>query len=511
MRGRPFLLRTVYPRPHGEAGRLVLHRAPALGLSPPTRGSLHDRGPRGGRRGSIPAHTGKPRAPPGSHALRAVYPRPHGEAKLTFARAAFEPGLSPPTRGSQLHDARCPRRPRSIPAHTGKPTRWTCSRACPQVYPRPHGEAPLREHQPALHAGLSPPTRGSPDARRSGPRPPGSIPAHTGKPRRRALPPHMKAVYPRPHGEAGPGRAVDTLDSGLSPPTRGSLSVGGGDGLSEGSIPAHTGKPRTALRGRGSPEVYPRPHGEADEPEPKTTAERGLSPPTRGSRRRGGVLVARAGSIPAHTGKPAGGAGRLPCAGVYPRPHGEALGGLSSRRNGSGLSPPTRGSHRGRDDRARAPGSIPAHTGKPATASAGPQASPVYPRPHGEASVHRLLLLGGRGLSPPTRGSQHVRRRRPADPRSIPAHTGKPLRRRRWSRALWVYPRPHGEASALTAGPAFPMGLSPPTRGSLPAAAPPAGTVGSIPAHTGKPSKPANAARRSGVYPRPHGEAWGSS
>ena len=50
----------------------------------------------------------------------------------------------------------------------------------------------------------------------------------------------------------------------------------------------------------------------------------------------------------------------------------------------------------------------------------------VYPRPHGEAGVHRPQTASLDGLSPPTRGS-------PADPvrfvarlGSIPAHTGKP-------------------------------------------------------------------------------------
>ena len=91
----------------------------------------------------------------------------------------------------------------------------------------------------------------------------------------------------------------------------------------------------------------------------------GLSPPTRGSLADATDIRGERGSIPAHTGKPEPGSRAAGEAGVYPRPHGEAS--IVARRFDwrGGLSPPTRGSHRGDNPQGISQGSIPAHTGKP--------------------------------------------------------------------------------------------------------------------------------------------------
>ena len=160
-----------------------------VGLSPPTRGSRRRYCDLVGLRRSIPAHAGEPCSPARPHGSewapmdkpRAgwVYPRPRGGAvDATAISWAFD-GLSPPTRGSHVHqlDRTAPSgsipahepmdkpepgtRPRSIPAHAGEPPSRTRRCSCPAVYPRPRGGA---SHEVSPHFpehGLSPPTRGS--------------------------------------------------------------------------------------------------------------------------------------------------------------------------------------------------------------------------------------------------------------------------------------------------------------------------------------------------------------
>ena len=243
--------------------------------------------------------------------------------------------------------------------------------------------------------------------------------------------------------------ARDPAVRGLSPPTRGSLREAGGGGLRCGSIPAHTGKPRAASTTCRRRRVYPRPHGEAV----LTPADRmhlcGLSPPTRGSPLERAAREDGEGSIPAHTGKPGLSIRSVQHYRVYPRPHGEAWLGTPDEQEAKGLSPPTRGSRARALLRLISRRSIPAHTGKPGRSGRILKGARVYPRPHGEAVVMA---------------------RRVDDPqRSIPAHTGKPPGSPPRSGAPAVYPRPHGEAPGLCDAAPNTMGLSPPTRGSLPA------------------------------------------
>ena len=396
----------VYPRPHGEARHGFRVPFRARGLSPPTRGSRSKRRRFFLRLRSIPAHTGKPLSHFG-HAFRTeVYPRPHGEARVKAYDRQHERGLSPPTRGSHRRDAHRHAAYRSIPAHTGKPPTRARPRRSSRVYPRPHGEASLLLLLLVFQPGLSPPTRGSLGGRNERGWLGGSIPAHTGKPPSpEGVRPPVR-VYPRPHGEASQCPAGEGTVAGLSPPTRGSRTAGPSRRNESRSIPAHTGKPGSRARPPGCPWVYPRPHGEALREEQLPKRHYGLSPPTRGSHGDGLVGAATGRSIPAHTGKPRCPRGRTIIRRVYPRPHGEARVREDVARTARGLSPPTRGSHRHYGASVDAAGSIPAHTGKPSRQSASPALSRVYPRPHGEAPEADPEPESDPGLSPPTRGSQ---------------------------------------------------------------------------------------------------------
>ena len=194
-----------------------------------------------------------------------------------------------------------------------------------------------------------------------------------------------------------------------------------------------------------------------------------------------------AGSIPAHAGKPVTGVAGSRHPWVYPRPRGEASGESVIHSWRIGLSPPTRGSHNRDPDAEPFQGSIPAHAGKPNAVPIWKLAGWVYPRPRGEAALMLWGFVSVAGLSPPTRGSPRVDRVEEPARGSIPAHAGKPPCRSRRADCGRVYPRPRGEARQGPRNGDGERGLSPPTRGSLVIVIAIPISIGSIPAHAGKP------------------------
>ena len=234
------------------------------------------------------------------------------------------------------------------------------------------------------------------------------------------------AVYPRPRGEAPHLRSGPFLGSGLSPPTRGSLATPSLAPLITRSIPAHAGKPRPRTARSARKGVYPRPRGEAVANMLAIAVRLGLSPPTRGSLIETVPKILPRRSIPAHAGKPWPTDSEAVSETVYPRPRGEAPFWPSVGLSWPGLSPPTRGSHRGPQLLPRPGGSIPAHAGKPTWKVRRERARGVYPRPRGEANVHSVPVECDQGLSPPTRGSPRAGRQDRPGRGSIPAHAGKP-------------------------------------------------------------------------------------
>ncbi len=110
-----------------------------------------------------------------------------------------------------------------------------------------------------------------------------------------------------------------------------------------------------------------------------------------------------------------------------------------------------------------------------------------------------------RGPSPLTRGNPVARRDAGHQLGSIPAHTGQPSRGRyRW-RAGRVHPRSHGATVFVRFQASARRGPSPLTRGNLRQWRRTRRPRGSIPAHTGQPAR-ARLSRASGwVHPRSHG------
>ncbi len=152
-------------------------------------------------------------------------------------------GLSPRLRGNHevLYGHHTGRG--SIPAPTGKPKRRGRSALGPRVYPRAYGETAAYTSRPPSIGGLSPRLRGNPFAKLFLKAVLRSIPAPTGKPRSTTPSPGSAWVYPRAYGEtAAINEALESGD-GLSPRLRGNPTPTGPRDPWRRSIPAPTGKP----------------------------------------------------------------------------------------------------------------------------------------------------------------------------------------------------------------------------------------------------------------------------
>ena len=312
----------VYPRTHGGTGTLELAPCGDQGLSPHTRGNPPPAVRPGRTAGSIPAHTGEPARRSGRRRSTGVYPRTHGGTREAGIQASLSLGLSPHTRGNlaQFH-VRAPHAG-SIPAHTGEPFRFFRFFGFFRVYPRTHGGTSFHLPVGGWRRGLSPHTRGNlvPGDRRVLRR--GSIPAHTGEPQAARERLHHREVYPRTHGGTRLRRRLDLPDSGLSPHTRGNRFRPVDRPLARGSIPAHTGEPSEPTPIPSPRWVYPRTHGGTQIHAAEDDFLEGLSPHTRGNLGAAAELAVLIGSIPAHTGEPAGRWRRDTRSRVYPRTHG---------------------------------------------------------------------------------------------------------------------------------------------------------------------------------------------
>ena len=153
-----------------------------------------------------------------------------------------------------------------------------------KVYPRPRGGTAISSSVYSRSSGLSPPTRGNHGACHNWGGGHGSIPAHAGEPDRRRWRSRGGWVYPRPRGGTRTSASEAGGESGLSPPTRGNPDAGAARMRRVGSIPAHAGEPIRDRAARRSTAVYPRPRGGTRSPWQSATARDGLSPPTWGNR-----------------------------------------------------------------------------------------------------------------------------------------------------------------------------------------------------------------------------------
>ena len=111
-------------------------------------------------------------------------------------------------------------------------------------------------------------------------------------------------------------------------------------------------------------------------------------------------------------------------------------------------------------------GSIPACTGKPLRRSVVSKRNQVYPRVYGETQPSEVFYELSPGLSPRVRGNPRTFYHVPLQDGSIPACTGKPLGDAPDDVADRVYPRVYGETRVATVPWESHIGLSPRVRGN---------------------------------------------
>ena len=331
------------------------------------------------------------------------------------------------------------------------------------------------------------------------------IPAHAGGTGRKHLRRGQHRVYPRARGVNATYARGYLAYEGLSPRTRGEhprAAHGEGPGR---SIPAHAGGTTGCRILRPGQWVYPRARGGNGLFLPPTSAVRGLSPRTRGERRRQASGRDRHRSIPAHAGGTRQGRCWSGAAAVYPRARGGNFSPWRPIDLPNGLSPRTRGERGQHDFKGNHGGSIPAHAGGTLGSSHIADAPPVYPRARG-GNRNALSAEGVYyGLSPRTRGELLRGGLGQGEGRSIPAHAGGTRVSPRCATAAAVYPRARGGNQVECVTAPFHEGLSPRTRGEPHSISVEEDRWGSIPAHAGGTPVPSHTPAPSRVYPRARG------
>ena len=396
----------AYPRGRGGIGRSRGRVHQEGGLSPRTRGN-HDRSFKYCvAAGPIPADAGESPASASSKMAWRAYPRGRGGAPSVIRAPVCVMGLSPRTRGSHHQLTITTHEQGPIPADAGEPTGRVPRNLVTRAYPRGRGGAVTRRSSTVERQGLSPRTRGSPQAQRDAPAGYGPIPADAGEPHRSARRARGGRAYPRGRGGAEPHGIAERAVVGLSPRTRGSPFEVMHIGAAPGPIPADAGEPMRPPVPAARRRAYPRGRGGAIRYATLDLWAKGLSPRTRGSHAAEGLHHAGDGPIPADAGEPWAWACSSSSSRAYPRGRGGA-----ARQDGGavfcwGLSPRTRGSPCPARRAWRGRGPIPADAGEPSAAMRGSSSRRAYPRGRGGAlwpnTIHQRL----EGLSPRTRGSR---------------------------------------------------------------------------------------------------------
>ena len=188
-------------------------------------------------------------------------------------------GLSPPTRGIRMCHPCWDIAYGSIPAYAGYPVPPADFARLSAVYPRLRGVSCNHSHLAVIICGLSPHTRGIPDARNSRAPAGGSIPAYAGDPLCLASCLSHSPVYPRIRG----GSMLTTLSSaftfGLSPHTRGIRNARSKQNSHDRPIPAYAGDPTATILRPFSTWAYPRPRGGSVRCDNRHISPKSLTPP----------------------------------------------------------------------------------------------------------------------------------------------------------------------------------------------------------------------------------------
>ena len=283
-----FLYRTpmrAHPRSRGENASFCGRRRLSRGSSPLTRGKPCSMCRRASSVGLIPAHAGKTHAKPGYPKTAEAHPRSRGENCTPGTRVPVTQGSSPLTRGKH-HDGRPPGlHRRLIPAHAGKTGAHGLRTCDAEAHPRSRGENLHLVGTRLEDGGSSPLTRGKHRPLTASKPMQRLIPAHAGKTDVHVGSGWWHGAHPRSRGENSRSSLTSSPGRGSSPLTRGKPSTPDAPRVRVGLIPAHAGKTPNTRPSTHSTRAHPRSRGENAEYKALDALDEGSSPLTRGKRR----------------------------------------------------------------------------------------------------------------------------------------------------------------------------------------------------------------------------------
>ena len=173
--------------------------------------------------GLIPARAGSTQKSDRWRKLYRAHPRPCGEHDKAYNLWRSETGSSPPVRGALHRTIRVTPPLGLIPARAGSTRKPVAAFQLGGAHPRPCGEHTLEEAKAYRDEGSSPPVRGAQQFCRCRAGLHGLIPARAGSTLYVIFQVFPAGAHPRPCGEHTPGRPLELVHSGSSPPVRGAL------------------------------------------------------------------------------------------------------------------------------------------------------------------------------------------------------------------------------------------------------------------------------------------------
>ena len=191
----------AHPRPCGEHPRLAIDPNRGAGSSPPVRGAQGAHAGTGGGAGLIPARAGSTQKSDRWRKLYRAHPRPCGEHDKAYNLWRSETGSSPPVRGALHRTIRVTPPLGLIPARAGSTRKPVAAFQLGGAHPRPCGEHTPGRPLELVHSGSSPPVRGAPEAQRRTRCRAWLIPARAGSTLHLNFRRESWRAHPRPCGE----------------------------------------------------------------------------------------------------------------------------------------------------------------------------------------------------------------------------------------------------------------------------------------------------------------------
>ena len=238
----------------------------AAAVSPHTRGwtPAHRRHQR--HRAGFPAHAGMDRCRPPPPVPARRFPRTRGDGPGKLLILVFHTKVSPHTRGWTLVDDTLQMTLTGFPAHAGMDPRWPPRRCSSCRFPRTRGDGPLVPRVGRHLYGVSPHTRGWTVHRVADPPAAGGFPAHAGMDPTATPGPISARRFPRTRGDGPRKVAGGSMNTRVSPHTRGWTRSSYRPASSLSGFPAHAGMDPAWLRADDPAYWFPRTRGDGPVP-----------------------------------------------------------------------------------------------------------------------------------------------------------------------------------------------------------------------------------------------------